>query len=79
MYRPRRRSKGRITSFLLFLLALVIALIPTELFFLVRHFLSPHGFWQELILGVVGLWFLGSLQFIFLVIFLFFCISFFID
>lgn len=79
MYHPRKRSKGDIVSFLFFLLMLVIALIPTWFYLLMRHFLNPHGFWQEFILGVVGLYFLGSLQFIFLGLLIFFCFMFFVD
>ena len=79
VYKRFRRAKGRIASFLLFLLAFVIAFIPTELYLLTRHFLSPHGFWQELVLGVVGLLFFGFIQFILLVIFIGFIISVFLD
>lgn len=40
-----------------------VALLPTWLFLLIRHFMSPVGFWQNLILTGVGLYFLGFIQF----------------
>ncbi|OGL95726.1 hypothetical protein A2348_03805 [Candidatus Uhrbacteria bacterium RIFOXYB12_FULL_58_10] len=42
------------------LVALVLALIPTWMFVWVRSFASPDGFWQELALGVAGVYVAGG-------------------
>ncbi len=44
------------------LFALAVALIPAWIYLLVRAYAEPSGFWQELALGVVGAWILGSIQ-----------------
>lgn len=59
--------------FFIFLIS-VIAFAPAELYFLVKYFLSPEGFWQNLILLGISVYILGFIQlilFIFWVIFLF--------
>lgn len=50
------------------LLTLVIIFIPTELYLLIRIIVQPEGFWQELILTGIGLYFLLGIQFILLII-----------
>ncbi len=49
------------------LLAVLIGLIPAWVFLGVRALAEPEGFWQELALGLVGMFFLGAMQLIFLV------------
>jgi hypothetical protein len=39
-----------------------LMLIPLWIFIGVRSLASPKGFWQELAMGVVGIWILGALQ-----------------
>lgn len=43
-------------------LGAVVLFIPTELYFLIRWVSEPEGFWQELALAGVGLFFLGLIQ-----------------
>jgi len=40
----------------------VVAFIPVELYWLANYFLEPTGFWQQLLLGVIVLYFLGGIQ-----------------
>lgn len=54
----------RLMGLVAVLVALAIALIPTWFFLTVRTFAEPDGFWQELALGVVAVWVLGSIQFV---------------
>ncbi len=51
------------------LAALAIALTPTWVYLLARLALDPHGFWQKLVVLGLGVWFLGSLQLVLLVVF----------
>lgn len=69
-YGRNRRSTGWFASLMLAILAFVIAFIPTWIYLLARCSLNPHGFWQELVLGVVALWFLGFIQFILFLLFI---------
>ena len=57
-------------KFLFALLAFIICGWPTWLYLIVRSLLEPHGFWQELVLGVVGVYFLVAFQILFVFIFL---------
>ena len=52
--------------------ALLLALMPTELFFLIRSVASPGGFWQEALLGIVGLFFLGGIQVLLIILYIIF-------
>ncbi len=56
---------------LLTLAAVAVALIPTWIYLLARLVLDPRGFWQQLVLLGVGVWFLGAVQLILLFILLF--------
>ena len=49
-------------------IALGIALIPAWIYWFVHSLLQPQGFWQNLILLGAGVWVLGTLQIIFLVV-----------
>lgn len=46
---------------------LVLTFIPTWIFLGVRYFASPEGFWQNLAVAGIGLWFLGGAQMVFLI------------
>lgn len=46
--------------------ALLCALAPTWLYFLIKWAASPEGFWQNIVLLGIGLWFLGGIQVILL-------------
>jgi hypothetical protein len=41
-----------------------VLLTPLWVYLGVRRIASPEGFWQELVLGVVGVWFGGFVQLI---------------
>ena len=69
--KPRRSRRSGVVTLLLLLIAFVICLLPTELYVLARYVLEPHGFWQEFVLGIAGIWFLGSIQFFLLIILVF--------
>jgi len=51
------------------LITAILMLIPTEAYCLARFILSPEGFWQEVILLGIGVWVLGILQVLFVVVF----------
>ncbi len=53
-----------------------VAFIPTWLFFGIRHLMGPTGFWQNMILAGVGLYFLGTIQLILFITLVAFLISF---
>lgn len=50
------------------LVTLAFALIPFLGYLLARLLLSPVGFWQNLVLAGLGLWVLGFVQIILLVV-----------
>ena len=49
--------------------ALIISLLPLWIYITLHALMEPAGFWQTLALGAVGLYFLGSLQILGLVLF----------
>ena len=46
----------------------IIALIPFWFWLAIKHFAQPQGFWQNLALAGLGLFFLGTFQFVFLIL-----------
>jgi hypothetical protein len=46
------------------ILTVIVAMIPTWLFFFIRHLAEPQGFWQNLILFGLGFYFLVGIQII---------------
>lgn len=54
--------------FLLNVLLIVAALIPTWFYLFLRFVLNPQGFWQNFVLLGVGLYYLGGIQLIFLIV-----------
>jgi len=46
----------------------LLVLSPTWFFLIVRYLMSPEGFWQNLVLFGVAGWFLGGIQFIFVIL-----------
>jgi RsiW-degrading membrane proteinase PrsW (M82 family) len=62
-------TKDVAVRILMTVIAVAVAFIPLWLFLAVRTFASPEGFWQNLALGVVGIFFLGGVQ-LFAIIFL---------
>lgn len=63
----RHKVADVVSRILLGLIGTFVALIPTWLYLGARFVFSPNGFFQEVFLFGVGLWFLGGLQFIFLI------------
>ena len=49
------------------LLSIAIAFIPLWIFLGIRSAASPKGFWQNLALGGVALYFLGGIQFLLII------------
>lgn len=52
-----------VTRILVWLATTALCWIPLWLFLAARWIMSPEGFWQELVLGAIGIWVLGSVQF----------------
>lgn len=57
------------------LLSIVIALIPLWIFLGIKAIASPEGFWQNTVLLGIGMYFLGSIQFLLLIALLVFLYS----
>ena len=57
------------------LISFIIALIPTLLYMSLKFMLSPHGFWQNILLLGVSFYFLGAIQVICLVLWIFVLIA----
>jgi len=72
MFFNHNKVGKKIFALWLTLASLSIALWPTWLFLTFRAILSPVGFWQNLVLTGLGLYFLGFMQIIMLGLFLFF-------
>jgi hypothetical protein len=66
-------------KFLISLLLLVVALIPTELCLLGKYVLEPQGFWENFLLFGAGIWLLGTAQLLLIVIWFSVVISFIFD
>ena len=48
------------------IIALVVIFIPVEIYITARYAFEPEGFWQEIVLFGLGVWFLGVIQIVFL-------------
>ncbi len=57
------------------LLAVLVALIPLWIFLLARLLFQPEGFWQNLVLTGLGIWLMGAIQLVFLVVLMFVLIA----
>jgi len=64
----RSRLDGIGTKIILTLGSLLVALIPLWFFLLVENLLSPEGFWQNFVVYGLGIYFLGIIQLVFLII-----------
>jgi hypothetical protein len=53
------------------LLGIVVAFIPAWLYLLARVAFSPQGFWQNIVLFGFGVWILGAIQFILVIVLVF--------
>ena len=62
------KIEGLLVIMGIILITLVIVFIPTELYLFARVTLQPEGFWQELILTGIALYFLLGIQFILIII-----------
>ncbi len=58
----------RLVAAVMAVLALVPALAPALAYWLARQATEPEGFWQEFVLGVAGVLFLGTFQIIFVLV-----------
>jgi len=51
-----------------FLVLTFLMFLPTELMYVIYHLANPVGFWQTLAISGLGLFFLGSFQFVLVII-----------
>jgi RsiW-degrading membrane proteinase PrsW (M82 family) len=59
----------KIAKFFISLLVFVLCFIPTWIYLLARVAFEPQGFWQNIFLFGIGLYFLGFAQFILFIVF----------
>ncbi|MEK7522401.1 MAG: hypothetical protein AAB569_02400 [Patescibacteria group bacterium] len=82
MSRSLRIFKDKLFSFVenlvLIVITLAVALLPVWIFLLIKYFLSPEGFWQNVLLLGVSLWFLGFIQLVLLIFWTFFILKFYL-
>lgn len=64
----KKTFADRISAAIAQLIILVIVFIPTFLYLIARFILSPEGFVQEVLVFGIGLWFLGSIQILLLIL-----------
>ena len=80
MTKSLRSFKDSLSSFavnsVFLIITLAIALLPTWIYLLVKHFLSPEGFWQNAFLLGISVWFLGGLQIVILILWSIFVLKF---
>ena len=62
------KTEDKIWGILLSIISAIIALIPVWVFIGIRILLSPKGFWQNFFLLGLGIWSLGIIQIILLVL-----------
>ena len=55
--------------------AVFLAHTPIWIYLLVKYLLSPEGFWQNLVLFGLGVWFLGIIQVVLWVVLVFLLIG----
>ena len=56
------------TNIGIILLVFGIVFIPTESYIFIRYVFQPEGFWQEIILASIGLYFLIGIQILLVII-----------
>jgi len=66
--RSRNRRKDILFKWIVGIITLLFALLPTWAFLFIKSALTPEGFWQNFAVYGVGVWFLGGLQLVFLFI-----------
>lgn len=49
----------------------VVCYFPAELYYSFKLLLKPQGFWQNFVLLGVGLWFLGAIQVVLLIVWIY--------
>lgn len=64
-----------VVKFILVVSSLMVVLFPVWTYLIAKHFLSPAGFWQNILLLGVSFWFLGSLQVVFLILWVIFAVQ----
>jgi NADH:ubiquinone oxidoreductase subunit 6 (subunit J) len=52
-----------------------VAFIPSWIYFIANVLVQPEGFWQQIALGALGIFFLGSFQLIFIVFYIIILVS----
>jgi uncharacterized membrane protein len=63
--------KDRLIQIGFTIVCFALAGIPTYFFLFIKSILNPEGFWQKFLVYGLGIWFVGGLQFILLIIAIF--------
>jgi len=64
----RHNWKDRLAQIGFTIICFGLAGIPTYFFLFLRSVLNPEGFWQKFLVYGVGMWFIGGLQLVLLII-----------
>ena len=64
----RHNWKDRLAQIGFTVICLGLAGIPTYFLLFLKGILSPEGFWQKFLVYGVGIWFIGGLQLVLLII-----------
>jgi hypothetical protein len=59
---------NKITKTIISAVVLVLASLPTDFFLLIKSLLNPAGFWEQFVVYGVGIYVLGGLQLVFLIL-----------
>ena len=62
-----KNSKNTFVKHVFAGIIVILTLIPAWIFLLLKYLLNPEGFWQNLVTYGLGLFFLGSLQIVFII------------
>ena len=62
-----KNSKDTLVKHVFAGIIVILTLIPVWIFLLLKYLLNPEGFWQNLVTYGLGLFFLGSLQIVFII------------
>lgn len=78
--KERRRGMQKVTEsrlwgLMMTLVILAFGFIPIWIYIVIRLLAQPDGFWQELVLGTVGIWALGGIQLVLLIFMVIFLVS----
>jgi hypothetical protein len=61
------------------IVCLALAGIPTYFFLFLKSILNPEGFWQKFLVYGMGIWFIGALQVVLLILAIILVVKFWLD